>query len=45
LGANRTTSFFFVSGFGIGAYLAKLLAGTGTRSPASAGRLRRIDRI
>ena len=26
--ANHTTSFFFVSGFGSGAYSAKLLAGT-----------------
>src|ERR1700746_959131 len=26
--ANRTTSFFLVSGFGSGAYSAKLLAGT-----------------
>jgi hypothetical protein len=26
--ANQTTSFFFVSGFGSGAYSAKLLAGT-----------------
>jgi hypothetical protein len=28
LRANHTTSFFFVSGFGSGAYSAKLLAGT-----------------
>src|SRR6476469_10929670 len=28
LSANHTTSFFFVSGFGAGAYSAKLLAGT-----------------
>jgi hypothetical protein len=28
LSANQTTSFFLVSGFGSGAYLAKLLAGT-----------------
>ena len=28
LSANHTTSFFFVSGFGSGAYSAKLLAGT-----------------
>src|SRR5215470_9459991 len=28
LSANQTTSFFFVSGFGSGAYSAKLLAGT-----------------
>jgi hypothetical protein len=29
--ANHTTSFFFVSGFGSGAYSAKLLAGTKQR--------------
>src|SRR6266849_5389782 len=29
--ANQTTSFFFVSGFGSGAYSAKLLAGTRQR--------------
>src|SRR6476660_6010281 len=29
--ANHTTSFFFVSGFGSGAYSAKLLAGTRQR--------------
>ena len=29
--ANQTTSFFFVSGFGSGAYSAKLLAGTKQR--------------
>jgi hypothetical protein len=28
LSANQTTSFFFVSGFGSGAYSAKLLPGT-----------------
>src|ERR1700686_1505504 len=28
LSANQTTSFFLVSGFGSGAYSAKLLAGT-----------------
>ena len=28
LSANQTTSFFFVSGFGSGAYSAKLFAGT-----------------
>src|SRR3954453_1995560 len=28
LSANHSTSFFFVSGFGSGAYSAKLLAGT-----------------
>src|SRR4029077_17246993 len=28
LRANQTTSFFFVSGFGSGAYSAKLLTGT-----------------
>src|SRR4029077_3155675 len=31
LRANHTTSFFFVSGFGSGAYSAKLLAGTKQR--------------
>jgi hypothetical protein len=31
LSANHTTSFFFVSGFGSGAYSAKLLAGTRQR--------------
>jgi hypothetical protein len=31
LSANQTTSFFFVSGFGSGAYSAKLLAGTRQR--------------
>jgi hypothetical protein len=31
LSANHTTSFFFVSGFGSGAYSAKLLAGTKPR--------------
>ena len=31
LSANHTTSFFFVSGFGYGAYSAKLLAGTKQR--------------
>ena len=31
LSANQTTSFFFVSGFGSGAYSAKLLAGTKQR--------------
>src|SRR5260370_12001960 len=31
LSANHTTSFFFVSGFGSGAYSAKLLAGTKQR--------------
>jgi hypothetical protein len=31
LRANQTTSFFFVSGFGSGAYSAKLLAGTKQR--------------
>jgi hypothetical protein len=29
--ANHTTSFFFVAGFGSGAYSAKLLAGTRRR--------------
>src|SRR6185437_12501750 len=29
--ANQTTSFFFVSGFGSGAYSAKLFAGTRQR--------------
>src|SRR6266403_4477055 len=29
--ANHTTSFFFVAGFGFGAYSAKLLAGTKQR--------------
>src|SRR5260370_1448473 len=29
--ANQTTSFFFVSGFGSGAYSAKLFAGTKQR--------------
>ena len=29
--ANQTTSFFFVSGFGSGAYSEKLFAGTGQR--------------
>jgi hypothetical protein len=29
--ANHTTSFFFVTGFGSGAYSAKLLAGTKQR--------------
>jgi hypothetical protein len=29
--ANQTTSFFLVSGFGSGAYSAKLLAGTRQR--------------
>src|SRR6478672_2596237 len=32
--ANHTTSFFFVSGFGSGAYSAKLLAGTRQRFSA-----------
>src|SRR6476659_4824860 len=32
--ANQTTSFFFVSGFGSGAYSAKLLAGTRRRFSA-----------
>src|ERR1700693_5780574 len=31
LSANQTTSFFLVSGFGSGAYSAKLLAGTRQR--------------
>jgi hypothetical protein len=31
LRANQTTSFFFVSGFGSGAYSAKLFAGTRQR--------------
>src|SRR4029077_19778524 len=31
LSANHTTSFFLVSGFGSGAYSAKLLAGTKQR--------------
>ena len=31
LSANHTTSFFFVSGFGSGAYSAKLFAGTKQR--------------
>ena len=31
LSANHTTSFFFVSGFGSGAYSAKLLNGTRQR--------------
>ena len=31
LSANQTTSFFLVSGFGSGAYSAKLLAGTKQR--------------
>src|SRR5882762_5030134 len=31
LSANQTTSFFFVSGFGSGAYSAKLLNGTRQR--------------
>src|SRR6202020_3303365 len=31
LSANHTTSFFFVAGFGSGAYSAKLLAGTRQR--------------
>src|SRR6516225_9446823 len=31
LSANHTTSFFLVSGFGSGAYSAKLLAGTRQR--------------
>src|SRR5258705_7976352 len=31
LNANQTTSFFFVSGFGSGAYSAKLLTGTKQR--------------
>src|SRR4029077_2450645 len=34
LSANQTTSFFFVSGFGSGAYSAKLLAGTKQRFSA-----------
>src|SRR6188472_3359824 len=34
LSANHTTSFFFVSGFGSGAYSAKLLAGTKQRFSA-----------
>ena len=34
LNANHTTSFFFVSGFGSGAYSAKLLAGTKQRFSA-----------
>jgi hypothetical protein len=34
LSANQTTSFFFVSGFGSGAYSAKLLAGTKHRFSA-----------
>ena len=33
LSANQTTSFFLVSGFGSGAYSAKLLAGTKHRLP------------
>jgi hypothetical protein len=33
LSANQTTSFFFVSGFGSGAYSAKLLAGTRLHVP------------
>ena len=34
MSANHTTSFFFVSGFGSGAYSAKLLAGTKHRFSA-----------
>ena len=35
LSANHTTSFFLVSGFGSGAYSAKLLNGTRQRSQVS----------